>query len=385
MFVLAVVVLDAFYIPQFKRFSGIGNIHDPFSIKTIKERFFSSKMCYVKDELEYFYYEDKGELWEPNNKFGLYIYAEDRDFFEIAQELVNSNGGEWGYVLIPYNMDDRDVDKWNRVFGQLINKQLIPIIQLWKLDKDSYKEQTEEVAEFLNRFVWPIKQRYISVYNEPNDADFWYGEVNPEEYAKILDYTINTFKRTNRDYFMLNGAFNISASKGYSTMDAFEYMKRMDEEIPGIFSKLDGWASHPYPQPNFSGSPQNEGRWSIKAYEKELEFLRNDLDIQKDLPVFITETGWAHAEGQNYNSSYFTVDEIADYFEEAYKEVWLKDERVRAVTPFTIRYNPPYDHFSWINEDKVPYRHYEKVQEMEKEKGDPPKINPASVSFGECE
>jgi hypothetical protein len=256
---------------------------------------------------------------------------------------------------------------------------------LWKLDREDYKEQTKEVAEFLNRFIWPIRPRYISVYNEPNDADFWYGEVDPEEYARILDYTIAAFKEVSEDYFMLNGAFNISAATTNSTLDAFEYMKRMDAEIAGIFAQLDGWASHSYPQPNFSGSPEHEGRWSIKAYEKELEFLKNELDVNKELPVFITETGWAHAEGEIYNSSYFPVETIAEYMVNAYEKVWLKDDRVRAVTPFTVRYNPPYDHFSWVNKDKVPYLHYAKVRELEKEKGEPPALLPANISFGDCE
>jgi hypothetical protein len=340
--------------------------------------------CYVQDSLDYYYYKDTDSLWEDNNKFGLYVYAEERDYFEIAQKLVNSNGGEWGYVLIPYNMDDRDLDKWRRVFGQLMNKKLIPIVQLWKLDKDNYREQTKEVAEFFNRFVWPIKYRYISVYNEPNDAAFWEGEVSPEEYAEILEHTIDTFNKVSDDYFLLNGAFNISASTTATTMDAFTYMYRMQQEVPGIFEKLDGWASHSYPQPNFTGNPYKKGRWSIAAYEDELAYLKDTLGVEKELPVFITETGWAHAEGENYNAAYLTVEKVAEYFEYAYQEVWLKDSRVRAVTPFTIRYEPPFDHFSWISKDEIPYAHYDSVRKLQKEEGSPPELVIDSVNFSVC-
>jgi hypothetical protein len=168
-------------------------------------------------------------------------------------------------------------------------------------------------------------------------------------------------------------------------MDAFEFMKKMNESVPGIFDKLDGWASHSYPQPNFSGNPHNTGRWSVQAYSTELDFLKQVLKVNKDLPVFITETGWAHAEGENYNTSYLPVDKVAEYFETAYKDIWLKDDRVRAVMPFTIWFKHPYDHFSWINDDKVPYAQYDTIKKMHKTKGKPPILNDSKLMINVCD
>lgn len=338
--------------------------------------------CDQNDTLEYLYYVDS--TWTNNNKFGIYIYAESKDFFEIAQNLVNSKGGDWGYVLVPYNVKDYDEEKWGRVFEQLRSKHLIPIIQLWDVDLDDYEDQTKNAAQFLNNYVWPIKERYISVYNEPNSADFWYGKIDAGEYARILFYTIDIFKKENPDYYMLNGGLNISASTDGKNLDAFDFMFQMNQEISGIFNKLDGWASHSYPQPNFSGSPYNTGRNSIKAYETELNYLKSSLGLSKELPVFITETGWAHAEGENYNSTYLSTDTISDYFKIAYEEVWLKDDRVRAVIPFTIKYESPHDHFSWVNLDNVPYKHYDVVKSMNKLSGDPPHVDLKSVKITGC-
>jgi len=340
--------------------------------------------CTGSQNIEYVYYSGNDPNWEENNKFGLYIYAEEKDLFEIAQNLVNSNGGEWGYVLIPYSVKDYNRDKWGRVFDQLIAKRLIPVIQLWNLDVNNYKKETKEAAEFLNSFIWPIRYRYISVYNEPNDDKFWFGKSNPEEYAEILDYTIKVFKETNSDFYILNGAFNVSSSGNEDNTDSFEFMRRMNEKVPGIFEKLDGWASHPYPQPNFAGSPYNTGRMSIRAYEDELNFLKNDLGVNKDLPVFITETGWAHAEGENYNSSFLSDETVAKYFKIAYEEIWLKDDRVRAIMPFTVKYDPPFDHFSWVNQDKVPYLHYDVVKGIKKVEGKPPALVTGNVSIHNC-
>ena len=341
--------------------------------------------CLNTQEIEYLYYAHTDPLWEPNNKFGIYLYAEVKQFFEIAQKLVNSNGGEWGYVLIPYNVKDYDYDKWSRVFDQLRAKNLIPVIQLWNVDVDKYVDQTRRAAEFLNRFIWPIKYRYVSVYNEPNSANFWYGTINPEEYARILDYSITIFKEQNEDFYILNGALNVSAPTNANHMDSFTFMKKMEEEEPGIFERLDGWASHPYPQPNFSGNPTDTGRWSIKAYDEELRFLKEDLGVEKDLPVFITETGWAHAEGTVYNPSFLPVKTVGEYFKQAYEDVWLKDDRVRAVMPFTIRYNPPFDHFSWVNIDYVPYYHYDVVKSISKVKSEPPELIMETITIGGCD
>ena len=341
--------------------------------------------CSATEQIKYSYYTGNDPLWKVNNKFGIYVYAEDKEFLSIAERLVNSNGGDWGYVLIPYNVHDYDYGKWGRVFNQLIGKHLIPVIQLWNVDVNDYKTETKKAAEFLNTFLWPIRYRYISAYNEPNDNNFWYGKADPSQYAKILEYTIRTFKASNEDFYIMNGALNISAGDTLSHIDAFEFMKKMNDAVPGIFDKLDGWASHPYPQPNFSGSPLDTGRMSIRAYEDELGYLKSVLNVKKDLPVFITETGWAHAEGDSYNASYLPDKTIAEYFKTAFTDVWLKDDRVRAVMPFTIIYDTPFDHFSWVNKDFVPYFHYDVIKGLKKVAGEPPKLEIGGVTTPNCE
>lgn len=382
-FVITFSTLWFLYITYYEKYENKESINVKDNILSyVQKRIGTKNDCEYGESIEYVTY--IGSEWDGNNKFGLYIYAENRKFFELAQNLVNSNGGDWGYVLIPYNVKDQDFDKWERVFEQLRNKHLIPIIQLWDVDPSDYEEQTEEAARFLNFFIWPVKDRYISVYNEPNSADFWYDNIDPAQYARILDHTIDVFKDVNGDYFMLNGAFNVSASSDGRHLDSFVFMEKMNNEIPGIFNRLDGWASHSYPQPNFSGSPFASGRWSIRAYEKELEQLRT-LGVIKELPVFITETGWAHAQGREYNNSYYDAELVAEYIKISFEEVWLPDERVRAVIPFTISYPAPYDHFSWVNEDYVPYEQYEEIKTMEKVSGNPPHFEAESVRISGCD
>ena len=327
-----------------------------------------------------------------NNKVGIYIYAEVKDYVDLAEELANSNGGDWGYVLLPYNVKDYNSEKWFQLFELLKEKQLIPIVQLYDIeteDEEKIDEQIKLSSEFLNTLPWPIENRFVSVYNEPNDRNFWKGKVDPEGYAVILNKTINKLKALDNDFFIMNAAFNASARTGKDHLDEREFLQRMDKQVPGILKKLDGWASHSYPQPNFSGKPDGTGRDSIRAYEWELSYLKNNFGID-DLPVFITETGWAHKEGysddeEGDNNSYkYNKYQVADNMKYAFEKVWLPDDKVVAVTPFTIRFNPPHDHFSWITEDGNPMPQFDAVKSIEKVKGKPPIVNYIKSEGVEC-
>lgn len=360
-------------------------LYNPFQNVTLPSADLAEKTCTDFETKEFAFYLNDSLEFETNNKFGIYIYAERQDFFEKAAELVNSNGGSWGYVLIPYNIKDRDSKRWQRVFDDLNRLKLIPVIQLWDVNPDKYETQTRQAAQFLDSFDWPIKPRYISVYNEVNDKRFWNGKVDPKRYAEVLDFTIDTFKLENKDYQIMNGAFNVSAGNTRETVDSFYYMKKMNEAVPGIFEKLDAWAAHPYPQPNFSGHPLTTGRWSIRAYEDELNFLKNNLGLKKDLPVFITETGWAHKENAGTDKNFLSEETVAEYFKYAYEQIWLKDPKVRAVMPFTIKYNPPFDHFSWVKEDyKSTYKQFDVIKSLPKIAGKPSNLVKGSYKVAKC-
>lgn len=372
-FLMFVIAIFGYYLLSKSNNNSVG-ISSDFLFFPDDQRAKKPKKGSAEVFVEYYTYKDISPQDYKNNKFGLYIYAENKKFFDIAAKLVNSNGGSWGYVLIPYNVKDYDANKWGKVFSLLLEKKLIPIIQLYDVDPSKYKKQTQKAAEFLDSFLWPIKQRYISVYNEPNDEKFWKGHVDAKEYAKILDFTVDTFKEENSNFYMLNGAFNVSASTGGGYVDSFAFMTQMNEAVPGIFNKLDGWASHSYPQPNFSGNLDIKGRMGIRAYEVELDYLKNELGVEKDLPVFITETGWVHAEGEKYNSAYLSSEQVGNYIKTAYEKYWLPDARVMAVTPFTVWYSAPFDHFSWVDKNYNPYPQYEIVKSMPKILGTPQEL-----------
>ena len=207
--------------------------------------------------------------------------------------------------------------------------------------------------------------------------------MDPGGYAKVLNFTIDEFKKKNKDFFMLNGAFNPTAPSSVGYMDEVKFMREMNVSVPGIFEKLDGWASHPYPQPAFMGLPTDTGRSSIRAYEWELNQLDKLFNV-RDLPVFITETGWPHSEGAIFNYNYYDSDTVSGYIKYAFEEIWLKDGRVVSITPFTVYYDPPFDHFSWVGKNGEGYKQFQTILNIKKVAGKPPVNFPIIEKIDDC-
>lgn len=291
-------------------------------------------------------------LASPNNKFGIHLISPTHYESSPAAKLVNSSGGDWGYVTILIESKDRDQNKWQNFFNDLRRRHLIPIVRLatqpdqgnWKLP---YEGEEIAWADFLDNLIWPTKNRYVVIYNEPNHGQEWGGAVNARSYAQVLNKTIDALKSKNPDFFVLNAGFDASTpQQPPSYQDQLNFMQEMEMEIPGIFNKLDGWVSHSYPNPGFIGSPNGTGRGTVRTWDWELKILKS-FGVLKDLPVFITETGWRHAEGIDYNRALPSAEVVGNYFIEAFQSAW-NNPQIIAVTPFLLDYQqPPFDHFSF--------------------------------------
>lgn len=324
----------------------------------------------------------------PNNKFGIHIIQATPDESSPAASLVNNNG-DWGYVTFLIESKDRNEAKWQEFFNDLRRKHLIPIVRLATKPVNShwekpYEKEYEAWADFLDKLNWPTKNRYVIIYNEPNHAQEWGNFVDPKLYAKVLDQTITALKNKSRDFFVLNAGFDASAPhQPPKYFDEALFLKEMEKAVPGIFNKLDGWVSHPYPNPGFLGSPNGIGRGTVKGYAWELQQLRS-LGLSKNLPVFITETGWVHAEGINHDPRYPGADTVAEYYKTAFANAWT-DPLIVAVTPFLLDYQEtPFDHFSFkktTNSDYYPQ--YRIIKDMPKTAGKPVQINSARLTNGE--
>lgn len=302
----------------------------------------------------------------PNNKIGVHILFPTE--LSSAAKLINSNNGDWGYVTIPVQIKDRDLIKWQKFMDEAKKIHVIPIIRIategyyfnssvWEKSAD---QDILDFANFLNSLDFPTKNKYIVILNEVNRADEWQGEPNPGEYARILSYAVSAFKSVNQDFFIISAGLDNGASNSSSSIDQYNFMTKMDYEVPGIFGQIDGLASHSYPNPGFSVPPWVLNNKSIGSFRYEKN-LAEKLGGKK-LPIFITETGWSREK--------LSDEEISSHMQYAFEKVWI-DIDIVAVTPFLLRGGPPYSQFSLINEDGSYNKIYLAIEDLPKTKGAP--------------
>lgn len=258
----------------------------------------------------------------PNNRYGVHI-LEPGELMSAAK-LINSNGGKWGYVTVPIRSDDRDREKWTRFFIQCRNNYVIPIIRLATyINGDKWVTPSNfdlvDFANFLNDMPWPVKNRYITIFNEPNHSNEWGGMLAPTDYASLLIEARDIFKTRSDDFYILNAGLDMSAPNSATSMDALLYYRKMTRALPGWYQAIDGFAVHAYPNPGFKASPLSTSRYGITSYRYETNLLKS-LGLRPDKPVFITETGYT---GNN------------EFYKTAFTSVW-RENNIVAVTPFVL-------------------------------------------------
>lgn len=312
----------------------------------------------------------------PNNKIGVHVLFPQE--LDIAAKLVNNNG-DWGYVVIPIQAGDRDLEKWQKFMTEAKKLHIIPIIRLategdyfntsvWR--KPTYGDVLD-FANFLNSLVWPAKNRYIIVFNEVNRGDEWGGTPSPEEYAGILAYSIDVFKSLSEDFFIISAGLDNGASDVQNkALDQYNYMVQMNKALSGVFEKIDGLGSHSYPNPAFAVPPWSETSKSISSYKFEENLVFNLSG--RTLPIFITETGW---------SAKMVSDELsASYFKYAFKNVW-SDKNIVVVAPFLLQAGPgPFFEFSLLKEDGSYNAVSSTLAKLQKIKGQPT-LNSTELSY----
>lgn len=309
-----------------------------------------------------------------NNKYGIHVIDEN-DLYDAAK-LVNSSGGDWGYVTMVITYDDRKLEKWQRTFDLLKNWHLIPIIRLaTRLSNDTWEkpknDQAKDWSNFLEKLHWPIKNRYVVLFNEPNHAKEWGNDVNPREYADIAVEFSKEFRNTSSDFFILPAGLDASAPNSSQTMDELKFLSIILSDYPNYLSYFDGWTSHSYPNPGFRGKVSDLGRGTLRTYLWEMEVLKS-LNQRSNFPIFITETGWPHKEGSLINYSYYSAVDINNHIIEAANIVW-RDPQIVALTPFLLNYGTyPFSNFSWKKEGQNAfYPYYYSYQNIPKNSGSP--------------
>lgn len=303
----------------------------------------------------------------PNNKMGVHILFASE--LNSAADIVNANGGDWGYVTIPIQAGDKDIEKWQKFMASARQRHIIPIIRLategdyfnTSVWRKPMEEDVLDFANFLDSLDWPIKNKYIVVFNEVNRGDEWGGVPNPKEYARILDYAVTIFKEKSEDFFIISSGLDNAAENSQNSMNEYDFMSQMAHGAPDIFKKIDGLGSHSYPNPAFAQAP-----WLIT--DKNVTSFRFEQNLAgklsgKILPMFITETGWSRHK--------LTEDQISSHFVYAFENIW-NDENVIAVTPFLLHAGSgPFEQFSLLSADGSLTKVSKALKNLAKTKGRP--------------
>ena len=311
-----------------------------------------------------------------NNRFGIHVL--NLDDLKPAADLVNSKGGQWGYITLVIRQNDLDHNKWQTILDKCRDLKLIPIIRLATTPIEDYwakpnLNQVNTWVNFLNNLNWVIQNRYIILFNEPNHAKEWGNNINPEEYAKIARKFHQALKQSSSDYFILPAGFDTAAPNSASTMTAIDYWSKMYQFDSEIFKLFDGWNSHSYPNPGFSGPINGSGFGSLQSYQAEVNYLSN-FGLSKNIPIFITETGWVHKDGKILGASTENLA-LSKFYKFAFQSIWIQPNLI-AITPFILNFpQPPFDKFAWQKPNSNEfYPHYYTVKDLNKDAGTPIQI-----------
>ncbi len=304
--------------------------------------------------------ESPGPPSDRNNIVGLNVARlHQRLYIWAASDLVNANGGDWGYITVVWTIEDREARNAEYNLQLFLDRcyefHVQPIVRV-ATKFEAKKEPTvpgqppvkpnpqgaegtwmrpdwDEPAKwraFFETGRWPTRHAWIVVGNEPNLGREWGGAVDAGGFARYLAHFLDVFKDAPR-FDVVGGALDISNTTAMPVMqDALEFLDGMAEAVPGIFERLPAWASNPYRVLNRGPS----ARFTHRAYEIELDH------IGRELPVLITEAGHLDTGDEQ---------EIARFYAEAFRD-WMADPKVIAATP--LFWHPDRNDFWMFELDK---------------------------------
>lgn len=296
---------------------------------------------------------------EENQILGMHLMNIDEVSLTASLFSDFYSSDAWKYVTVPLTAGDlQKKTQWQLFFKQAKEAKIKPIIRLATSFENGVwvrpdRKLIVEQLEFLGDLNWPTSEKIVIVYNEVNHAAEWGGQVDPASYNDVLRFTSNWAKAIDHNFKILPAGLDLAAPSGSESLEAFAYLNQMHRFDSEIFSYLDYWNSHSYPNPGFNSSPTRTSKNSLRGFEHELAFIKNKTG--RDFKVMITETGW-RANGN-------ILPWLESYYTYALQHIW-SDPRVVAVTPFILKGEPgPFSEFGFISKDNKPTPHYTALKE----------------------
>ena len=306
-------------------------------------------------------------------------------------DLTSKLAGPGGWFLVIFaditpNRTSADAS-WKSSIQQAYAKDLIPVIRMappWGDRKvrnmgespTSYKKLAQAykavIQDLPKRSDWPL---YVQIHNEPNlcyewECDSSAGTLSDKtiasEYAHMMRDVADALHSIGDPRIkVLNGALapggvawcQCGTSNFAPGTLASTFLTQMNQAVPGVFDKIDAFATHSYPAKGEGWGffvAYSEAMTGLKYFEKELAAIN-----KPNMKVLITETGWPTTWEGGIN---WSRDQVAGFTVDAVKNVWTTHPNVLGITPFILRDGGNWDKFAWTKPDGAPYPVYTKVR-----------------------
>ncbi|MCB9583327.1 MAG: hypothetical protein H6717_40210 [Polyangiaceae bacterium] len=320
----------------------------------------------------------------PVNRYGMgYVSEGNAADHDLTAKLV----GPGGYVTVIFadikpGRSNAEAS-WKQSIAEAYARDLIPVIRMappWG-DRNvramgesptSYKGLAQVyknvIADLPKRDQWPM---YVEVHNEANLCYEWActggslsDKTMAKEYASLLRDAADALHSLGDSRIkVLNGALapggvtscDCATQNGAPGTLAATFLGYMNDGVPGVFDKIDAFASHSYPAKGEGWgffAPYAESGPGLTYFEKELAAIG-----KPSMKVLITETGWT-IQHESYS---WSRDQVADFTVDALKNVWLTHPNILGITPFILR-DSAWDKFAWTQLNGTPYPVYTKVR-----------------------
>ncbi len=262
------------------------------------------------------------------------------DELEQAAKVV----GKGGYIVIPIGpLAWQELDKWQQFMKKAKEMKIVPILRLTTLPQNNGTWQRPTLisavdwANFLSLLDWPLKEKLVVIFNEPNHAQEWGDQISPQEYARVLkEYSVKLHTK-DINFRVLPAAMDMAAIKTKDTWPAYLYWRKIWQQLPNFYQLVDGWNSHAYPNPAFSAKPTTAAN-NIVSYRFELRWFEKFYHQKWEKPLFITETGW---DQNKLNQSV-----ICPYLSKSWR-MWSEEKNLQVVSWFLLNGSPgPFASFS---------------------------------------
>lgn len=293
-------------------------------------------------------------LAADGNKLGIHI-LETEELSEVTKLFPDG-----GYITVPVRLNQLEEVKWQKFFDEADKFRFIPIIRLATTHNGKFWERPTKYdivkfAGFFSKLDWHRGELIVIAFNEPNHAPEWGGKVDQDNYGQSLTFLVNWFNTEPKKYLVLPAALDAAAANTSSTMNSNLFLEKLLSEFPGTIDNLSGWNSHAYPNPEFAGKPTDLHKMSVRSYQYELDTIKKRTG--KELPVYITETGW--------DQNKVRMKLLPQYFKFAYEKIWFPDNAVIAVTPFLFNAQTmPFSAFSLLDKNEKPTLIYEMIKRL---------------------